>query len=173
MRDMQRGKQPSDRCGARTRSGRPCKAKGYGKGGRCRNHGGMSTGARTPEGRAKLADVVRARWARWRADRELYQAGRGEKVAMARLVRKIDRVTRPRLVECRSNPAPPTRKVDNTSIPPPDPFLFGFGDDDEMPHIRGPAQPERQAEPSSRPDFRGLDSGIAIDEPEDDYWQRW
>ena len=37
-------------CGARTRAGHPCRRKGLGKGGRCPNHGGMSTGPRTPEG---------------------------------------------------------------------------------------------------------------------------
>lgn len=169
MRDMQRGKDKSDRCAARTRSGRPCKAKGYGKGGRCKNHGGMSTGARTPEGRAKLAEAVRARWARWRADRDLYQAARGEKVAMARLVQKIGRVTRRRMVERRSNPPPPPRNIDDMSIPPPDPFLFGFGDDDERPDPSSHAEPEHHGEPS-RPAFHGLESGIAIDEPDDDYW---
>jgi hypothetical protein len=37
------------RCGARTRLGRPCRRKKL-PNGRCRNHGGMSTGPRTPEG---------------------------------------------------------------------------------------------------------------------------
>jgi hypothetical protein len=40
-------------CGAKTRLGRPCIATGLPPSGRCRNHGGLSTGARTPEGRAK------------------------------------------------------------------------------------------------------------------------
>jgi hypothetical protein len=40
-------------CGARTRSGGPCIAKGTGRGGRCKNHGGASTGAKTPGGRAQ------------------------------------------------------------------------------------------------------------------------
>src|SRR5262245_21189899 len=48
-------------CGARTRSGHPCQRKGLGKGGRCRNHGGMSTGPRTPEGRARLSTLLKAR----------------------------------------------------------------------------------------------------------------
>lgn len=43
------------RCGARTRKGTPCQApvvwwRGIPK---CKLHGGMSTGARTPEGRAR------------------------------------------------------------------------------------------------------------------------
>jgi hypothetical protein len=39
-------------CGARTRQGRPCIATAL-RNGRCRVHGGLSTGAKTPEGRAK------------------------------------------------------------------------------------------------------------------------
>jgi hypothetical protein len=54
-------------CGARTRAGHPCQRKGLGKGGRCRNHGGMSTGPRTPEGRARLSALLKARWALSRA----------------------------------------------------------------------------------------------------------
>lgn len=41
------------RCGARTRKGSPCRRKGNGRGGRCSNHGGLSTGPRTPEGRRR------------------------------------------------------------------------------------------------------------------------
>ena len=37
------------RCGARTRMGTPCKSPAM-KNGRCRMHGGKSTGPRTPEG---------------------------------------------------------------------------------------------------------------------------
>ena len=48
-------------CGARTRAGHACRRKGLGKGGRCPNHGGMSTGPRTPEGRARIAEALRAR----------------------------------------------------------------------------------------------------------------
>ena len=40
------------RCGAKTRKGRPCRCKGM-KNGRCKFHGGMSTGPRTPEGRRR------------------------------------------------------------------------------------------------------------------------
>lgn len=41
------------RCGARTRSGAPCKGPAMANG-RCRMHGGPSTGPRTPEGLARL-----------------------------------------------------------------------------------------------------------------------
>ena len=44
------------RCGARTKAtGQPCKLKDLGAGGRCRFHGGLSTGPKTPEGRARSA----------------------------------------------------------------------------------------------------------------------
>ena len=51
------GKKPlrssKQRCGAYARStGEPCKAKAM-KNGRCRNHGGLSTGPKTPEGKAR------------------------------------------------------------------------------------------------------------------------
>lgn len=42
-------------CNARTRSGRPCRALGIGSSGRCKWHGGKSTGPRTVEGKARSA----------------------------------------------------------------------------------------------------------------------
>ncbi len=42
-------------CGARTRRGTPCMCKNLLRGGRCRFHGGMSTGPRTTEGKARSA----------------------------------------------------------------------------------------------------------------------
>ena len=53
-------------CGARTRKGTPCQRRAYGNG-RCRNHGGLSTGPKTPEGRERIADAQKRRWAHWRA----------------------------------------------------------------------------------------------------------
>lgn len=54
------------RCGARTRAGHPCKAPALWiagaagpRNGRCRMHGGLSTGPRTPEGRQRCADAAR------------------------------------------------------------------------------------------------------------------
>jgi hypothetical protein len=61
-------KQP---CGAKTRTGRPCRRKGLGKGGRCANHGGMSTGPRTEAGKQRISTAQRARWLRqYKSDRE-------------------------------------------------------------------------------------------------------
>ncbi|WP_297926384.1 HGGxSTG domain-containing protein [Metallibacterium sp.] len=41
-------------CNARTKSGKPCRALKL-KGGRCKWHGGLSTGPRTPEGKVSCA----------------------------------------------------------------------------------------------------------------------
>lgn len=43
-------------CGAKTRAGTPCKLTGLYGSGRCKLHGGLSTGPTTPEGRAKMVD---------------------------------------------------------------------------------------------------------------------
>ncbi len=61
-------------CGAKCRDGHACKAPAmldlkyrcYVRNGRCRNHGGLSTGARTPEGKARVAEALRRRWQRHR-----------------------------------------------------------------------------------------------------------
>ena len=44
------------RCGAKTRKGAPCQAPAM-KNGRCRLHGGKSTGPKTPEGIEKIRQV--------------------------------------------------------------------------------------------------------------------
>jgi len=50
-------------CGAHARStGKPCQAKALANG-RCKNHGGMSTGPMTPEGRQAIAQATRQRMA--------------------------------------------------------------------------------------------------------------
>ena len=57
---------PWGRCGAYARStGRPCRAPGNGRGGRCKLHGGMSTGPRAAEGLKRLEEAVKARWRAW------------------------------------------------------------------------------------------------------------
>ena len=43
----------SPRCGARTRAGTSCRSPAM-RNGRCRMHGGMSTGPTLPEGRARI-----------------------------------------------------------------------------------------------------------------------
>ena len=46
---------PGRRCGAKTRRGTACQRPAHKKNGRCRLHGGASTGARTEEGRARIS----------------------------------------------------------------------------------------------------------------------
>jgi hypothetical protein len=50
-------------CGAHARStGKPCRAKALANG-RCKNHGGMSTGPKTTEGRKAISEATRQRMA--------------------------------------------------------------------------------------------------------------
>lgn len=50
-------------CSAFARStGKPCQAPGNGRGGRCKLHGGMSTGPKTEQGRERLRQAMRRRW---------------------------------------------------------------------------------------------------------------
>lgn len=51
-------------CGAKTRTGAPCKRQPIPGKKRCRNHGGLSTGPRTVEGKAKALACLRLRWKR-------------------------------------------------------------------------------------------------------------
>lgn len=53
------------RCGARTRKGTPCQRQAL-KNGRCPNHGGLSTGPNSSDGRARIAAAQRARWQAYR-----------------------------------------------------------------------------------------------------------
>ena len=46
--------QSCPRCGARTRSGKPCRSAAMKNRRRCRLHGGLSTGPHTPEGLARI-----------------------------------------------------------------------------------------------------------------------
>ena len=58
-------------CGAYARStGQPCKAKALANG-RCKNHGGMSTGPRTLEGRKSIGAATRQRMASGQQERAL------------------------------------------------------------------------------------------------------
>jgi transcriptional regulator with XRE-family HTH domain len=58
-------RQPSSPCGARTRSGAPCRRSGLDNG-RCPNHGGLSSGPKSIAGRQRIAEAQRRRWAEWR-----------------------------------------------------------------------------------------------------------
>lgn len=68
---LKNGNPPSDlsaapRCGARTRPGTPCQGPAM-PNGRCRMHGGASTGPRTASGLARLREA-RTRTGRYAAD---------------------------------------------------------------------------------------------------------
>lgn len=59
-------------CGATTRAGTPCKRTDLFTNGRCKFHGGMSTGAKTRAGRKRQRDGYRA----WLAQQRASKAGR-------------------------------------------------------------------------------------------------
>ncbi len=52
-------------CGARNRQGNPCACKLLLRGGKCKFHGGMSTGAKTPEGKARSIAALRRGYDEW------------------------------------------------------------------------------------------------------------
>ncbi len=60
-RERPPARQPRQECGARCRDGHPCKRKQVRGKLRCPNHGGLSTGPKTPEGRARIAESNRRR----------------------------------------------------------------------------------------------------------------
>ena len=70
-RNTKRSKRP--KCGAKCRDGHACRApavwdkqQNCPRNGRCKLHGGKSTGPRTPEGKARIAEAQRERWRKWR-----------------------------------------------------------------------------------------------------------
>jgi hypothetical protein len=95
------------RCGARTRraDGRPCQAPAIRGKRRCRMHGGLSTGPRTPEG---LERSRRARWKHGNYSRAARQAKRIAnretwESAQPRLRREARRADRRANIEARRN----------------------------------------------------------------------
>jgi DNA-binding XRE family transcriptional regulator len=61
-REAQRAARRRVICGARTRKGTPCRNKSEPGKKRCKFHGGKSTGPRTAEGKARIAEAQRRRW---------------------------------------------------------------------------------------------------------------
>ena len=49
---------PGQRCGAKTRRGTACQRPANKRNGRCRLHGGASSGPRTEEGRARISAAI-------------------------------------------------------------------------------------------------------------------
>ena len=73
MRRLQmagRAKWWENRCGAKTRKGTSCLRRPVPGKKRCLNHGGLSTGPRTPEGKARTLMALRAGWLAWREKQE-------------------------------------------------------------------------------------------------------
>lgn len=58
----------SQRCGAIRGNGKACPARALANG-RCKFHGGCSTGPRTEVGRRLIAEAQQRRWSRWREER--------------------------------------------------------------------------------------------------------
>jgi len=58
-------------CGAKTRSGKPCAKYPMNEKRRCRLHGGLSTGPKTAEGKARIAaaQLKHGRYVNWREKR--------------------------------------------------------------------------------------------------------
>ncbi len=73
----------SPRCGARTRAGRACQAPAM-PNGRCRMHGGASTGPRTPEGLKRMRDAKTSHGRYTAQHRELMRLFRALDVATKR-----------------------------------------------------------------------------------------
>ena len=59
-------------CGAKTRSGHPCRKSALKRKRRCRLHGGASTGPKTAAGKARIAkaQLKHGKFVNWRARRE-------------------------------------------------------------------------------------------------------
>ena len=63
-------------CGAKTRSGHPCRKPALKRKRRCRLHGGASTGPKTAEGKARIAkaQLKHGKYVNWRERREKEKA---------------------------------------------------------------------------------------------------
>lgn len=68
-------------CGAKTRKGGQCRNKSEAGRARCKFHGGKSTGPKTPEGKERIAEAQRTRWAAWRNARPLRMRDDGGRTA--------------------------------------------------------------------------------------------
>ena len=69
---MEQLNKPKRLCGAKTRSGHPCRKPALKRKRRCRLHGGASTGPKTAEGKARIgaAQLKHGKYVNWRARRE-------------------------------------------------------------------------------------------------------
>ena len=86
---------PGQRCGAKTRKGTACQRPANKKNGRCRVHGGASTGPKTKEGRAQITEA-NLRHGRYTKDK---LKKRRESAAKGREIRKELRQLERELIE--------------------------------------------------------------------------
>lgn len=56
-------------CGSRKKTGERCRCKALHRGDKCKFHGGLSTGAKTLEGKVRAIAAMRAGQARWIAEK--------------------------------------------------------------------------------------------------------
>ena len=75
---------PGQRCGAKTRRGTSCQRPANKKNGRCRLHGGASTGAKTSEGRER---ILQANMRHGKYTKDKLEKSR-ENAALGRAIRK-------------------------------------------------------------------------------------
>ena len=73
---------PGQRCGAKTRKGSACQRPANKKNGRCRVHGGASTGPRTEEGRTRIseANLRHGRYTKDKLEKQRENAARGREI---------------------------------------------------------------------------------------------
>lgn len=76
-------------CGARKKTGERCRSKALHRGSKCKFHGGLSTGAKTPEGKERAIAAMRAGQAQW-------IAGKNQRDAVITPARTPASVTLPR-----------------------------------------------------------------------------
>jgi len=85
---------PGIRCLAKTRRGTECQRAAYKHNGRCRLHGGLSTGARTPEGLQRIseANIKHGRQTKDRLEAQRHAAEVGRRVMgeLKRLERQLE-----------------------------------------------------------------------------------
>ena len=88
---------PGQRCGAKTRRGTACQRPANKKNGRCRLHGGASTGARTEEGLARIsaANLRHGKFTKDKLEKRRGNAAKGREIlaelrheAISRLLEK-------------------------------------------------------------------------------------
>ncbi|QUD86957.1 HGGxSTG domain-containing protein [Phenylobacterium montanum] len=100
-------------CGARTRAGTRCRLTTIYENGRCKFHGGASTGQRTDAGRERAIANLQLRWkARCEADPKPKRPSRAKRIEMleAKLRAQLD------AIEARSEPHEGARKVDLSTV---------------------------------------------------------